>query len=105
MERKKKAFLRLQEEIIKRCADQSKFAWKASPAFRTSRRGFFARSRNECKDCSDSESLSGVSTKSFAVTNKEFQIFLPLQPVDDDPYFPKRISCQSKAPRMQIPTN
>jgi hypothetical protein len=78
-----KAFIRLQEEIIKRSNDHSIFTWIDRSASRSTYRSFYARSPAEFGFGSNMESLS-MDSDPYAVTNKGLQITLPLQILDDE---------------------
>ncbi|KAK7462928.1 hypothetical protein VKT23_007508 [Stygiomarasmius scandens] len=86
-----KAFMRLQQEIIKYSDDRSIFAWIASPED-NELRGFFARSPFEFRASgnviSQSEDIGDKSSFSFA--NNGLHIHLPLRPdphnLQSDPY-------------------
>ncbi|KAF2820201.1 HET-domain-containing protein [Ophiobolus disseminans] len=76
----RKAFIRLQEEIIKRSTDHSIFTWKDVHATQTAFRSLLARSPAEFENCKGVVSLS--SSVPFAITNLGMSILLPLEPVD-----------------------
>jgi hypothetical protein len=100
----RKAFTRLQEEIIKRSADQSIFAWIDPNASRTTLRGLFARSPHEFQNGNDIRFLSSVVVQPFAVTNRGLHITLPLRPVEEDrlEYF-ALLNCRSTTSNKFIP--
>ncbi|KAF5340126.1 hypothetical protein D9758_013149 [Tetrapyrgos nigripes] len=84
-----KAFMRLQQEIIKYSDDRSIFAWTASPddAYGLYRRGLFARSPFEFGAsgdvlASESEAVGEKSTYSF--NNNGLHIYLPIRPDPDN---------------------
>ncbi|KAK7442000.1 hypothetical protein VKT23_016278 [Stygiomarasmius scandens] len=95
-----KAFMRLQQEIMKISDDRSIFAWIASPEENESR-GLLAKSPYEFRvsgdvGASDSGSLGNKS--SFSFNNNGLHIHLPLLPVssNDDSLFLAPLQCQTK---------
>ncbi|KAH8898199.1 HET-domain-containing protein, partial [Thozetella sp. PMI_491] len=67
-----KAFIRLQEEIVKETNDLSLFAWQESETARPSRyRGLFAKSPDEFQSCQTLETseISVVKELDFSITN------------------------------------
>ncbi|KAF5361601.1 hypothetical protein D9758_007319 [Tetrapyrgos nigripes] len=77
-----RAFIRLQEEIIKRSADQSIFAWKAQNGEETSR-GLLARSPAEFLSSGRVRASGGRDITTYSMTNRGLCIKLPLIPLDD----------------------
>ncbi|CRK39644.1 hypothetical protein BN1723_015559 [Verticillium longisporum] len=80
-----KAFLRLQEEIIKVDDGMSIFLWKASGDEHQTLRGPLARSPREFSHVStDRAAWSGISSLGtpFAMTNKGLKLHAPLAPID-----------------------
>ncbi|ERF72006.1 hypothetical protein EPUS_09511 [Endocarpon pusillum Z07020] len=78
-----KAFLRLQEEIIKNYVDMSIFAWKALPGTCQDNMGILAPSPREFKDSSSlypalSQSLVGPNL-TFSISDRGVQFHAPLQ--------------------------
>lgn len=78
-----KAFIRLQEEIIKRSDDHSIFTWTDPAASSSTYRSLFARSPVEFLRCQNIESFSSVDCDPFVGTNRGLNISLPLQSSDD----------------------
>lgn len=79
-----KAFLRLQEEILKTTDDYSLFAWCASTTDRSTYRGLLARNPSEFQNCRSIEREDVVSTFPLGSTPIGFRVqfeFLP-DPVD-----------------------
>jgi len=78
----RKAFMRLQEEIIKRSADHSIFTWIDRNASRLAFRSLFARSPAEFQHCQNIESLP--ASVPFALTNMGLKMSLGLNLLDGD---------------------
>jgi hypothetical protein len=79
----RKAFFRLQEEIMKRSDDHSLFAWTTG---RNTWTGLLASSPREFLEAGNIERLSGESSiLPYSITNKGVQITLPLI-VKSNPY-------------------
>jgi hypothetical protein len=78
----RRAFTRLQEEIIKRSVDQSIFCWTDQSATRTTLRGLLARSPDEFHDCQDIKPIQIGLVEPFTVTNKGLHISLPIEPTE-----------------------
>ncbi|KAK7433854.1 hypothetical protein VKT23_020523 [Stygiomarasmius scandens] len=99
-----KAFMRLQQEIIKTSDDRSIFAWISDPEFlglSLSPRGLFARSPYEFRASGDVRMLESdiLGTKSsFSFNNNGLRIHIPLIPADLDgrPGFKAPLHCQSE---------
>ncbi|KAI0018094.1 HET-domain-containing protein [Xylariomycetidae sp. FL0641] len=83
-----KAFIRLQEEIIRRTDDHSIFAW-ALPCYQNYS-GLLAKSPDNFADCSEVElphSIDrSVSASTFTMTNRGLSISLDLRPWAADTY-------------------
>lgn len=77
-----RAFIRLQEEILRSSDDHSLFAWRASVDSRFAYRGLLARSPEEFRAYnSDFASPSQIyDDHPFSVTNKGIQMTVPLVP-------------------------
>jgi hypothetical protein len=73
-----KAFLRLQEEIIKRSDDLSIFSWVSPTATFSTYRGLLARSTMEFAQCNDIRWTRGTNNDPYQTTNKGIHISLPL---------------------------
>lgn len=73
-----KAFLRLQEEIIKRSDDMSIFSWVSSAATFSTYRGLLARSTSDFAQCNDIRWTRGANNDPYQTTNKGIHISLPL---------------------------
>lgn len=81
-----KAFLRLQEEIMKRSDDQSIFAWSSSQHSRKVKRfGLLAMSPDDFRHSSDIYNIPGFRN-SYEVTNRGLSIHLPMFPYWTDTY-------------------
>ncbi|KAH3907170.1 hypothetical protein HBH56_191330 [Parastagonospora nodorum] len=78
----RKAFIRLQEEIIKRSGDQSIFSWIDESATRTTLRGLLARTPNEFRHCNNMRRVDTRFTIPFEVTNMGLHISLPIRTID-----------------------
>ncbi|KAF5340120.1 hypothetical protein D9758_013178 [Tetrapyrgos nigripes] len=98
----KKAFVRLQQEIIKISDDRSIFAWLASPEDSDEARGLLARSPYEFRmsgevQSSDSEVLEKESSYSFG--NNGLRLHVPLTPSNkrtkDGPLYLASLLCRS----------
>ncbi|KAF2430607.1 hypothetical protein EJ08DRAFT_715248 [Tothia fuscella] len=80
-----KAFIRLQEEIVRQSADQSIFSWVDKAGTDTTYRGLFARSPSEFSGCRDVCPVYGGSTLSrgkgahYSLTNLGLKIPLRIQ--------------------------
>jgi hypothetical protein len=76
-----RAFMRLQEEIIKYSNDQSIFAWSASFSNVPQSSGLLARSPSVFK-ASTNVRVSGVANNTFpySLTNRGLRIHLPMEP-------------------------
>ncbi|KAF2401365.1 HET-domain-containing protein [Trichodelitschia bisporula] len=80
-----KAFLRLQEEIMKSSDDHSIFAWTVPGASRGCYRGLLARSPEEFRESFRVKRVDNHSYgDEFSVTNKGLRIKLRLRRVDDE---------------------
>ncbi|KAF5357462.1 hypothetical protein D9758_012541 [Tetrapyrgos nigripes] len=82
-----KAFMRLQQEIIRISDDRSIFAWTASPSSHDEERGLLARSPYEFRmsgevKASETDSVGNWSAYSFG--NDGLHIHLPLESIPDD---------------------
>ncbi|KAJ5527896.1 hypothetical protein N7513_012055 [Penicillium frequentans] len=76
-----KAFLRLQEEIMKHSDDQSIFAWVKTDASPSSLHGLMATSPANFAGCSDIIPYQDwVPREPYSMTNRGLQIALPLTP-------------------------
>jgi hypothetical protein len=73
-----RAFLRLQEEIIKTSDDMSIFAWVSPKAGFSAYRGLLAQSPSEFAQSSDIHWARGTSNEPYQTTNKGINISLPL---------------------------
>ena len=69
------AFIRLQEEIMKRSDDQSIFAWNSDEH---SERGFLATSVSHFRGCGAVSKVQDRNMTPFLLTNKGIQISLPI---------------------------
>ncbi|KAG4443412.1 hypothetical protein IFR05_001091 [Cadophora sp. M221] len=72
-----RAFLRLQEEIIKTSDDMSIFAWVSEKATFSAYRGLLAQSPSDFAQCSDIHWARGTSNEPYQITNKGVHISLP----------------------------
>jgi hypothetical protein len=82
----RKAFTRLQEEIIKRSTDQSIFCWIDRSASRTTFRSLLAHTPGDFQHCQNVECLSDPLGASYSITNRGLNMSLPLQPMDHDQF-------------------
>ncbi|PGH07613.1 hypothetical protein GX51_01621 [Blastomyces parvus] len=83
---KEKAFIRLQEEIMKQSDDQTLFAWKISDS--RTYHGLFAKSPAAFADSSDIvPSTSPWNRSPYSVTNKGLSIEVPMLPWAMETYF------------------
>jgi hypothetical protein len=73
-----KAFIRLQEEILKNNGDDSIFAWQAPDAGHSTFRGLLARSPSEFRKCGGI--YRGNPALEISKTNLGFHLFLNLRP-------------------------
>ncbi|THU85151.1 hypothetical protein K435DRAFT_869584 [Dendrothele bispora CBS 962.96] len=89
-----KAFMRLQQEIIKWSDDYSIFAWVAPSEDHKETRGLFARSPSEFR-LSGEVGISKSNATSFSFGNNGLRIHLPLipQPHLGEDMFVARLSC------------
>lgn len=79
----KNAFIRLQEEIMKRSDDHSLFAWSSkSPRYR----GLLAESPSDFQDCRKVVRIFGSNRTPYLLTNMGLSIQLPLMPYFMDMY-------------------
>lgn len=82
-----KAFLRLQEEIMKHSDDQSIFAWVNNDASPTSLHGLMATSPANFAGCSDIIPYQDWAPREpYSMTNRGLRIALPLIPTKDGLY-------------------
>ena len=88
-EGERKAFLRLQEEIIKQSDDQSIFAW---PIRRLQQPGLFADSPAAFAYCQSVRTVSNPAYPSCAVTNRGLSATVKATPVIRDTYL-VRLDC------------
>ena len=72
------AFLRLQEEIIKRSDDMSIFSWVSSKATFSTYQGLLAQSTADFAQCNDIRWARGVNNEPYQTTHKGIHISLPL---------------------------
>ncbi|KAF2268705.1 HET-domain-containing protein [Lojkania enalia] len=79
------AFVRLQEEIIRRSDDETIFLWKSENAFESSYRGVFARCPSEFAHCSNIVRHQELPTEPlpFNLTNTGLQMCLRLFPIKE----------------------
>lgn len=84
----KKAFIRLQEEILKTTDDYSLFAWRALDSTPSTYRGLLARSPKEFQDCQSFEREESISTFPINTTPIGLHIQLEFLP---DPHDKTRI--------------
>ncbi|KAF5343241.1 hypothetical protein D9758_013400 [Tetrapyrgos nigripes] len=98
-----KAFMRLQQEIIKISDDRSIFAWVAASSDRDEHRGLLAKSPYEFRmsgevKASESDCIGDRSSYSFG--NNGLRIHLPLETTDDsscgDDVFLASLLCQTE---------
>ncbi|KAF5333992.1 hypothetical protein D9758_017524 [Tetrapyrgos nigripes] len=94
-----KAFMRLQQEIIKISDDQSIFAWVAASSERNEHRGLLAKSPYEFRmsgevKASESDCIGDRSSYSFG--NNGLHIHLPLESIGGDDLFLASLLCQSE---------
>ncbi|KAK0658043.1 heterokaryon incompatibility protein-domain-containing protein, partial [Cercophora newfieldiana] len=75
-----RAFVRLQEEIIRQTSDLSIFLWKAKPGDQRMYRGILAESPEEFATASTTKRLAqyGIDSPEYAITNKGVRIHCPL---------------------------
>ncbi|KAF7622997.1 hypothetical protein AFLA_010310 [Aspergillus flavus NRRL3357] len=75
-----KAFIRLQEEIMRESADQTLFAWGARESFDRSATGLLARSPADFKHSGDFVPFyfSKKDSAPFSITNRGIKLHLPL---------------------------
>ncbi|PBP26575.1 hypothetical protein BUE80_DR002502 [Diplocarpon rosae] len=89
----KRAFLRLQEEIMKHSNDHSLFAWSCSDS---AQRGLLARSPTSFQDSNDIvPSVNRLSQVPYAVTNFGLSISLAVLPWAMDTYF-AALDCETE---------
>jgi hypothetical protein len=98
----RKAFTRLQEEIIKRSTDQSIFTWIDPTASRTTLRGLFARSPSEFQNGLAIQHVPDVVVQPFAMTNRGLHITLPLQALEDRHEYLALLGCRSSTSRKNL---
>ncbi|KAI8943117.1 hypothetical protein NX059_001148 [Plenodomus lindquistii] len=79
-----KAFLRLQEEILKTTDDYSLFAWCATTTHQSTYRGLLARSPLEFQNCRSIEREDVVSTLPIGSTPIGFRVQLEFLPDPED---------------------
>jgi hypothetical protein len=79
-----KAFVRLQEEILKTTDDHSLFAWSATTSDKSIYRGLLARFPVEFRHCSTVERESGLSTFPVSSTPIGLRVQLEFLPDPDD---------------------
>jgi len=75
-----KAFIRLQEEVLKVAIDHSLFAWTDDKASRSTYRGLLARSPSEFESCGDVHFVHGKA-EPYGITNKGLHMKLPMEPI------------------------
>jgi hypothetical protein len=80
----RKAFTRLQEEIIKQSSDQSIFSWINRGASRKTLRGLLAQSPAEFRHSVNVRTVPDIACEPFAATNRGLSISLPLQRLGED---------------------
>ena len=83
----KKAFIRLQEEIMKHSDDESLFAWVDSSAGPDSYHGLLAKSPNSFRNNGNTKSYQDVELNApFSMSNKGLRIDLRLSHYEEDLY-------------------
>lgn len=100
-----KAFIRLQEEILKTTDDYSLFSWSATTFDKSIYRGLLARSPTEFRNCGDIERESGLSTFPISSTPIGLRIqldFLPNPDGDESRALALIRSCNSMSQRLAI---
>ena len=89
-----KAFLRLQQEIMRDCNDQSIFAWKDSSLQSEKHLGLLARSPSQFQDSGNLQSLRFWARHGpFEFTNNGLRIELWLIPTEDEKIFLASLPC------------
>ena len=92
----KKAFYRLQEEIMKYSMDQSILAWEAHAIGRRPYfLGILAHSPADFTDSADVVCFRGEG-EPFEMTNKGLRVTLPVIPRPDSPYLEVALNCRRK---------
>lgn len=76
----KRAFIRLQEEIMKSSCDHSLFAWKAPRESRTTYRGLLAESPREFFDSDNFQDRMADHDSPYSQTNLGINLTIPLVP-------------------------
>jgi len=100
-----KAFVRLQEEVLKTTDDYSLFSWSATTSDKSIYRGLLARSPAEFRNCGDIERESGLSTFPISTTPIGLRIqldFLPNPDGDETRALVLIRSCNSMSQRLAI---
>jgi hypothetical protein len=99
-----KAFIRLQEEILRTIDDYSLFAWGATTSDKSTYRGLLARSPAEFRRCGDVERESGLSTFPISSTPIGLRVQLEFLPDSDDKsrHLALIRSCNSMSQRLAI---
>jgi hypothetical protein len=98
-----KAFIRLQEEIIRRSSDHSVFSWIDRSASRKTLRGLFARSPAEFQHSHNVCVTPDIAGEPFASTNRVLSISLPLQPLDENDFeYLGTLNCQFLHSQKQL---
>ncbi|KAI1361230.1 HET domain protein [Xylaria arbuscula] len=93
-----RAFLRLQEQIVKETNDLSIFAWKAIPAESQKYRGIFARSPAEFRDCHALRLIDDpVFSPEFTLSNKGLRITTDLVSAMEDGAYLLKLNCKNGA--------
>ncbi|KAI9147071.1 Vegetative incompatibility protein [Paramyrothecium foliicola] len=88
-----KAFVRLQQEIIKKSADQSIFAWHDSSIF-----GPFAWHHHNFRNCGN---IVADESSEFQLTNRGLRIELPLIPVGEG-FYDAFLACHDKTTNERV---
>ena len=93
-----KAFVRLQEEIIKNSDDQSIFLWTVECPSYSTFRGLLAKSPEEFKVSGDVPILPSVKGEPYFITNRGLRISLPCSKIiQDGPEILGLLSCDLEA--------
>ncbi|OCK82280.1 HET-domain-containing protein, partial [Lepidopterella palustris CBS 459.81] len=73
-----KAFIRLQEEIIKASDDHSIFAWTSEVASQSAFRGLLAKSPSEFQNCRNITAVYAGLGEPYSLTNRGLRVTLPV---------------------------
>ena len=101
-----RAFIRLQEEIMKDSDDQSMFAWKSGPPTPATNGGLLATAPSQFASSDKTIRYQDTSSSSipYAMTNKGLRIAMKLVRISDERLYAGLLECQATDDSDRTPT-